>query len=81
MYFQPNNKNKLPPCTGKFISDDLFTAIRKKQFETLGPESTPWIFLLDALDRETITPFRSIRYFKAWLLTRTPFNQNFFIYL
>ena len=76
MYFQPNNKNKLPPCTGKFISDNLFNAIRKKQFENLGSESTSWIFLLDALDRETISPLEAydtlkLGYLPEHLTTRT----------
>jgi hypothetical protein len=56
-YFTPTNKSrKLKPRSVK-ISDELWDKIREKQFEKLGPASTQWIFLIDAIERGSITPF------------------------
>lgn len=56
-YFAPTNYNaNIPECNGKWLSDKLYNAIRKQQLEVLGAASTPWIYLMDCVDRQTITP-------------------------
>ena len=58
-YYTPSNTSwKLTPKTKK-ISDELFNLITYKQFEKLGGVSTQWIYLLDCLERGSISPMEA----------------------